>query len=799
MIKNYFKIAWRNLLKNKFYSAVNITGLAGGLAVGIMILLWVQDEFSYDSFHANAANIYKVNAHLGKGSDASVWEGVPAPIAVFCKQSIPEVVNAVRLDNVNVKMELSYQDKKFYGSKIACVDSTFFSVFDFRLLQGDATKPFPYINSIIISASEARKIFGSEKDAVGKVLATDLGKTLGTDLANFTVSGVMQDFPENSTLQYNILLPMTLDADYFARSGGNGEWKTMDEDLGNFSFQTYLQLQKGVSADVVAKKITQIFRDKKGADAKDDSFSMQSLQSRHLVAADGSTSAAQTVNIFLAVAILILLIACINYINLSTARSVMRSKEVSMRKIIGAARYQLFIQFIVESALLFLLASALSFLLIYLLLPLYNELSGKHLLFSLTDTNIWMVVGSAVAGTLLLSSVYPALQLSSFRPIKALKGTQSFGVSNALFRKILVVTQFVFSVGLITATIVISGQLKYIRAKDLGYDKEHVFKVQMKNEFESQYDAVRAELLQQPGVLGVATSGNSIIGSYSSTGDTYWEGKESGRTFLIQANSIDRNFIPLLKMHMQSGGNFTGSKFDSAHFILNETAVREAGIKDPVGKSFTLWQTKGTIIGVVKDFNYASLKDVVKPAIFYYKPANAVMYVKASGKDAPRAIAATEKLWKTYEPGYPFEYSFLEDDYNHLYQADQRSGSLFKVFTAVAILISCLGLFALATYTAQVKTKEIGIRKVLGASVARITALLAKEFIILVLIAFLIATPVAWMFMNKWLQNYAYRINISWWIFIGSGFIAILIALITVSFQSIKAAMANPVKSLRTE
>ena len=252
-------------------------------------------------------------------------------------------------------------------------------------------------------------------------------------------------------------------------------------------------------------------------------------------------------------------------------------------------------------------------------------------------------------------------------------------------------------------------------------------------------------------------------------------------------------------MHMQSGGNFTGSKFDSAHFILNETAVREAGIKDPVGKSFTLWQTKGTIIGVVKDFNYASLKDVVKPAIFYYKPANAVMYVKASGKDAPRAIAATEKLWKTYEPGYPFEYSFLEDDYNHLYQADQRSGSLFKVFTAVAILISCLGLFALATYTAQVKTKEIGIRKVLGASVARITALLAKEFIILVLIAFLIATPVAWMFMDKWLQNYAYRININWWIFIGSGCIAILIALITVSFQSIKAAMANPVKSLRTE
>ncbi len=798
MIKNYLKTAWRNLLRNKFYSAINITGLAGGLAVGIMILLWVQDEFSYDSFHANSADIYKINAHLGKGNDASVWEGVPAPIAVFCKQAIPEVVNSVRLDNINVKMELSYKDNKFYGSKIACVDSTFFTVFNFKLLQGNAAKPFPHMNSIIISASEARKIFGNE-NAVGKVLATDLGKILGTDLASFMVSGVMEDFPENSTLQFNILLPMTLDADYFARSGGNGDWKTMDEDLGSFSFQTYLQLQKGASADVVAKKITQIFRDKKGVDAKDDSFSMQSLQSRHLVAANGSTSAAQTVNIFLVVAILILLIACINYINLSTARSVMRSKEVSMRKIIGAARYQLFIQFIVESALLFLFASALSFLLIYLLLPLYNNLSGKRLVFSLTDTNIWMVIGSSIAGTLVLSSVYPALQLSSFKPINALKGKQSFGVSNALFRKILVVTQFVFSVGLITATIVISGQLKYIEEKDLGYDKEHVFNVQMKNELENHYDAVRAQLLKQPGVSGVATSGNSIVGSYSSTADTYWEGKQTGRTFLIQANSIDRNFIPLLKLHMQSGNNFTGSKFDSAHFILNETAVREAGIKDPVGKSFTLWQTKGTIIGVVKDFNYASLKDVVRPAIFYYKPASSVMYVKASGKDAPNAIAATEKLWKSYVPDYPFEYSFLEDDYNHLYQADQRSGILFNVFTAVAILISCLGLFALATYTAQVKTKEIGIRKVLGASVARIAALLAKEFIVLVLIALLIATPIAWIFMDKWLQNYAYRINISWWIFIASGCMAILIALITISFQSIKAAIANPVKSLRTE
>ncbi len=729
---------------------------------------------------------------------ASVWEGAPAPVAIFSKQSIPGVVNTVRIDNVNVPLQLAYKNKKLPGSKIAIVDPAFFSVFDFKLLQGNVAKPFPYINSIIISASEAKKYFDDE-DAIGKVLKTDLRKTLGMGPDNFIVSGVMQDFPENSTLQYKMLLPMALDADFFEKSGGNGDWKTMDEDLGNFSFQTYIQLQKGTPPETVARKISQIFRDKKGSDAKNDFFTMQPLESRHLVAADGSTGAAQTVKIFLIIAFLILLIACINYINLSTARSIIRSKEVSMRKIIGAERYQLFIQFIIESTLLFLFASVLSFLIIYSLLPLYNDLSGKHLLFSLTNANVWIVIGSAIMGTLILSAIYPAIQLSSFKPLQVLKGKQPFGVGNASFRKILVVTQFVFSVGLITATIVMSGQLKYIREKDLGYNKEYVFEVPLRNEVQSHYDAVREELLKQKGVYGVSTSGNNIIGSYSNTGDTYWEGKQTGRTFLIQASAIDKNFIPLLKMHVQYGNNFTGSKFDSAHFILNETAVKEAGIKDPVGKSFTLWQTKGTIIGVVKDFNYASLKDAVKPAIFYYKPSNSIMYVKTSGKDAPLTIAATEKLWKSYASAYPFEYSFIEDDYNNLYKAEQRSGSLFNLFTAVAILISCLGLFALATYTSHVKTKEIGIRKVLGASVVRITALLAKEFIVLVFIAFIIATPVAWIVMDKWLQNFAYRINISWWMFLIAGVAAILIALLTVSFQAIKAAIANPVKSLRTE
>ena len=410
-----------------------------------------------------------------------------------------------------------------------------------------------------------------------------------------------------------------------------------------------------------------------------------------------------------------------------------------------------------------------------------------------------MVVGSAITGTLALAAIYPALLLSSFKPLEALRGKLSFGIGSASIRKLLVVVQFVFSLGLITATVVIGSQLKFLREKDLGYNREHVFTVNLRDGLHKHFEAGRTELLKQPEIVGVASSQYNIVGSHSNTGDSEWEGKKTGRMFLIQPNAIDQHFIPLLKLQLASGNNFTGSPSDTLHYILNETAIKEAGIVDPIGKPFSLWSQKGTIIGVVKDFNYASLKEVIKPAIFYYRPFNSHLYIKTKGKDAPAAIKAVEKVWKVYETEFPFEYTFLGDDYNNMYRTDQQTGLLFTVFAAIAILISCLGLFGLATYTAQIKTKEIGIRKVLGASVANITRLLAREFLILVLIAFVVATPIAWFSMNKWLQNYTYRITISWWIFLATGILALFVALITVGFQAIKAAIANPVKSLRTE
>ena len=338
-----------------------------------------------------------------------------------------------------------------------------------------------------------------------------------------------------------------------------------------------------------------------------------------------------------------------------------------------------------------------------------------------------------------------------------------------------------------------------MREKDLGFDKEYVFSFGLTKEINGHYESVKTELLKQPGISGIAASNNNLAEIDASTTDTDWDGKEDGRMFAVRPNAVDHDFIPLLKMKIVAGNNFTGSKSDSAHFILNETAVKQAGIKDPIGKSFMLWGNKGIITGVVKDFNYASLKQAVEPAIFYYRPSYWRMYVKTTGKDASKALAAIQKVWKSYNPDFPVEYSFLDDEFNKMYSDDQRTGILFNVFAAIAILISCLGLFGLATYTAQVKIKEIGIRKVLGASVVGITNLLAKDFILLVLIAFVIASPLAWIGMNKWLQNFAYRINISWWIFFATGLLAIVIALLTVSFQAIKAALSNPVKSLRTE
>jgi putative ABC transport system permease protein len=790
MLKNYFKTAWRNLVNSKFYSSINIVGLTIGLAVGILILLWVQDELSYDRFHQNTSQLYKVNASIGTGVSKQVWGQAPPPVAYYALKEVPGIINATRIITAYDYSVFKYQDKLLkedYG-KLSYVDDSFFKVFDFELLKGNKNKPFPNDQSIIITESTAKRFFG-DADPIGKTL-------LGDSKVPLVVSGILADFPANSSIGGDMFFSINVKRKQY---DGKGYWKAMDGDWGNYYTQTFLQVKPGVSTKAIGDKLTQIhFQHHTGIKKADGVFNLQPIADIHLYNPDGSSAGIQTVKIFSIVALLILLIACINYINLSTARAMMRSKEVSVRKIIGADRMQLFMQFIVETVLCFVVALLLAFGIIELVMPFYNSIAGKQMHLNLLNASVWRVVGLTVLATLVASSIYPALLLSSFKPINALKGKLSLGAGNTTFRKVLVVCQFAFSIGLIIGTLIINKQLNYIQQMQLGYDKSYVFSLQM-HDMEKDYESIKAELLNQPAITGVTTSDGNIVSNGSTTSDADWDGKDPQMSFLIHPYTIDKDFLKVFKVKLVEGVGFTGEKADSTHWILNETAVRLSGIKNPVGKRFKFHSSYGRIIGVVKDFHIASLKQAIEPVIFSYSPATWQMFVKTTGKNAPAAIKAVEKKWKQYNANFPFEFTFLDESYNNLYKSEQHTATLFNVFACIAIFISCLGLFGLATYTAQIRFKEIGIRKVLGASVANITGMLSKDFLLLVVIAIIIASPIAWYAMNKWLMDYVYRTEIHWWLLAIAGLGAIAIAFITISFQAIKAALSNPVKSLRSE
>jgi putative ABC transport system permease protein len=796
MIKNYIKTAWRNILQNKFYATLNVAGLTVGLVVGLFMLLWVQDELSYDRFNSKANNIYKVGIVGGTGISKQIFNNIIGPVATFAKNEIPEVKDAVRIIALG-DAPFKYKDKIFYEPDFAFVDPSYFTVFDFNLIKGNKSNPFPDNNSVVITESTAKKYFGTE-DPIGKVVIT------GQDEQN-KVTGVIPDYPANSSLKYHVLMPMSR-FNYLAyvKSKTSYDNKTIvssiDADWSAFRFQTYLLLKDGnVNAMALEKKLQAIHERNKPEDAPVP-YLTQPLLKMHLYKADGTDGGMSTVSTFAIVALMILVIACINYVNLSTARSMLRAKEVSMRKIIGAGKFQLFMQFMVETALLFMIAAVFAFVLMIILLSSFNQFSGKQITLDLSNYNIWVCIILTLVGTLAASSIYPAMLLSSFEPLKALKGKISVSIGNVAFRRILVVVQFAVSIILIIGTLVIGSQLKYIRNKNLGYDKENVFSFNMRNQMQKHYDVVKTELLKNPAVLSVTRAGADIIQSGSSTGDNDWDGKPTNSNMWFTQLYADKDFIPFFKVKILAGANFTGAVADSAHFLINETAVKEMGLTNPVGKRLRVQTRNGTIIGVVKDFHFTTIHKKIEPVVFQYQPDYSWrVYVKTTGRDAQKAIGAALASWKQYNNDVPFNYAFLDESYNKLYTTEQKQGELFNLFASIAIIISCLGLFGLATYSAQVKTREIGIRKVLGASVAKIISLLATEFMVLIIIAIVIAMPIAWFAMNSWLQDYAYKINIGWVVFLFAGGGATLIALATISIQSIKAALANPVKSLRSE
>lgn len=779
MIKNYFKIAFRTLSKNKSYSAINITGLAVSLAAAVLLLLWVWDELSYDRMHSKADRTYVMTAALGSDSE-DVWYSTPSSIATFGKNEIPAIEAAARVNDGGTEL-IEYQGKRFQES-VQNVDPDFFRIFDFPFIAGDSKLPFPNLHSVVISESIAKKYFG-DTDPIGKMLQINKAD-------NFQVSGIIQDMPGNSSLQYDVLFPFEL-------LGENGK-RALNSDWANFNYETYLLLKPGSDPNLVSQQLTKIHVDnnKEYADVlKDFKYGLFPLLDLHL---KGDSQRYQQVQIFMVVAIVILLIACINYVNLVTARSSRRSKEVSVRKIVGANRMHLFWQFISESFVVFIISMILAIGLIYLAMPMYRDLSAKDIVFSLFDYKVWALFGASMLVVLLVAGVYPALMLSTFKPALALKGIlPGLGKSNG-FRRILVVIQFSCSVILIVSTIVIGKQLAYIRQVDLGYNKENTMMFKRYNFV--NLETIKSELKNQPGISGVTASSLRLDNVQSFSTSIDWEGKPASMNqYTINQLSVDQDFLDVMGMELVAGNGFTKTAADSTNYILNETAVKQMGFEDPIGKALTHQGKPGTIVGVVKDFHFQDMKNAIGPVILFTTWGKDNIYVRTTAKDAKLAVAAVNKLWKQYNADYEFDYTFMDDAFDRLYREDIRTGRLFNIFAGIAILLSCLGLFGLVTYTAETKTKEIGIRKTLGASVANIILLISQDFLKLVIVSFVVAFPLAWWMMNSWLDNYAYRTAIEWWIFAIAGFGAFAIAALTVCGKSLRAAQENPIKTIGTE
>ncbi|MCS4228308.1 ABC transporter permease [Sphingobacterium sp. BIGb0165] len=793
MIKNFIKTAWRSIFSNKFYSAINILGLTAGLVVGIFLLLWIKDELSFDRFHKNQGSIYKIGIEGGTGISKRIFGSIIAPVGSFAKREIPEVQDAVRILRIG-DAAIKYKDKRFREKNFAFVDPSYFSVFDFPLIQGNQKQPFPNNNSVVLTETTAHRYFGDE-NPIGKTVVLGI-----EDLC--VVSGVIPDYPENSSFQFQVLLPLSrFNEQAYIKNKTTYDNKTylssMDEDWSSFSFGTYLQLRPDANPAVVAQKLQKIHERNKPEDTPVP-YVTQELAQMHLYQMDGSDGGIGTVRIFIGVALMILVIASINYINLSTARSLSRSKEVGIRKIIGAGRKELFFQFILETTLLFSIAATLAVSIVFIFLPFFNNFSGKHISLQLSSIDLWSYILIMLIGTLLLTSIYPALLLSNFDPIKVLKGR--FGMKKSNFRKILVVLQFTVSIVLITMTIVIGRQLEYIRNKNLGYEKSNIIAVSMAPKMAQHFDAVKSDLLKNKGVSDVIRLGRDMVYGGGSTGDNDWDGKPSNSNLWFSITHSDHYALDFFKIKLTQGKNFTGSIADSTHFLINETAVREMGLKNPIGARLRIRTVPGTIIGVVKDFNYASVRQKIEPMVFQFSPKDCQqLYIKTNPTGTESALHALQQIWKSYYDDMPISYSFLDESYQQQYMSEQKQGTLFNFFAIIAILISCLGLLGLCTYTAQLKTKEIGIRKVLGATVFNIMQMLNKEFLLLIIIANIIALPVALYFTSNWLDGFAFRTTVPITIFLGAGFLTIMIALFTVSFQSIKAAIANPVKSLKDE
>lgn len=793
MFKNYFKIACRNLWRHRAFTFLNILGLSVGMAVFFLIYIYVRFETGYDSFNTKADRIYRVVSDLESRSETLHWASTAAPVAINIKADFPEVASFVRLYQGGVLVRKG--DIKFQESNTVFADSTLFKIFDLPLIAGNRETILKDPLSLVLSETMAKKYFGNA-DPLGQTL------TFTSDNLNATVTGVMKDIPENSSIKADMFVSLSTMATQFKDS--------MDYRWRSYVLYSYLLLQPHTNAKALEAKLPAFMTKHLGEELKKDQESVTLkleplrdvyLRSERSGFVRGNIS---NVYIFSIVSIFVLLIACINFINLTTARSAERAKEVGIRKVMGAERSQLARQFLGESLLISLISFIIALLLSSLLLPLFNQLAGKTISTGIFSHPAYIFTLFGIALTVgLLAGLYPALILSSFNPIVSLKGRFSTGVRGLKLRKALVITQFTISIALTIGTIVVYMQLNHMRNQDLGFAKEQIMVVETRGD-DNKW-AFRQELSSLPNVLSTSFSmsvpGKGTYGAATKVENTKGEMQPA----TLELNFVDFGYLEQYKIKLVAGRTFSNkiSTDSTQAIVLNESAVKLFGYASPqeaIDKSFSQWESKGKIIGVVKDFNFTSLQNEIRPLSMRIRPNSCnLLSIHINTKDLPASIAAIESKWNKMIPAQPFSYFFLDEEFNEQYRSEEQFGNLFLNFAILTILISCLGLLGLASYSTLQRTKEVGIRKVMGASVASITMLLSSDFLKLVLIAFLLAVPIAWFGMHRWLEGFAYRTSMAWWIFVATGMAAVMIAFSTISYQAIRTALVNPIRSLRAE
>tara|TARA_R110002074_G_scaffold197610_1_gene364672 strand:- start:22059 stop:24470 length:2412 start_codon:yes stop_codon:yes gene_type:complete len=800
MFKNYIKIAWRNLIKNKGYSIINIGGLAIGMACFLMIALFINNELSYDTYHKNADNIYRVVHHSGSEDIDDQWIWGNAPVGPALKADFSEVIEKVQFSGRSDVL-LEYNENSFQESNCFYVDATVFDVFSWPLISGNPETALEAPYSIVLTESTAKKYFGNE-DPMGKTV-DGVGGRANDGL--YTVTGVMKDVPPNSHFSFDVLLSMS--SFYQTRPSIFESWGYVD-------FYTYFLVNDNFNLEAFQTKMPSFLKKRLPEESQEYYYdvSFEPLKDAYLNSTaarqPGITGSLSNIYIFAIIGLFILIIASINFMNLATARSMERAKEVGVRKAIGADKKGLIFQFMGESLIMVFLSAIIGLLIVSVCLPWMENITGKEFTIdNIFNINTLLLYFGTALITGLLSGSYPAFVLSNFKPVSVLKGLVSSSPQGVNLRKGLVIFQFSLSIALIASTVIVYFQLGFMLDKNLGFDREQqlVIDFNYDSAIRENLETIKNEFLTLPEVSSASAS-RTVPGAHFPAAGTNIESNEGEMInytpFLYE---VDVDFIPHYKLEMVAGRaysrDFPADTISS--MVINESAVKEFGYANPeniLGKKFEQWGKSGTIIGVVKDFNYLSLHEKVAPLTLRYEPGSSrFISLRIKSKNVAAAIKKIENKWAELAPHRPFLYSFLDDSFNEQYIADFRFKELFTLFSFLAILIACLGLFGLATYSAMLRTKEIGIRKVLGAEVASIVTLLSKDFIKLVLISILIATPFAWYAMNKWLNVYAYKIDISWWIFALAGIIALSVAILTVSYHAIRSARANPIKSLRTE